>query len=194
MNTGKENAAMYFTALILPPQLNEKVLAYKKQLQEAYGCKVGLKSPAHITLIPPYWMPEAKEAALKDDMITLGQTLPAFTLTTANFSAFAPRTLFIAVQNSEPLQAVKKKNDHFFRHRDYKMKIESRPFHPHITLATRDLYKKDFAAAWTRFQNEVFEESFAVTGLSLLKHNGQSWDVVFTAPFTAAPAAVEGPP
>jgi 2'-5' RNA ligase len=55
---------MYFIALVLPAYLNDKILVWKNFMQERYNCKVGLKSPAHITLIPPFWMEENKEAAL----------------------------------------------------------------------------------------------------------------------------------
>lgn len=183
MDNSEAKAKMYFLAIVLPQHLDEKVLAYKKEMQEKYGCKVGLKSPAHITLVPPFWMDEEKEAALVNDVKQLAATLPAFTLSTVDFSAFKPRTIFVAVAESEALQLLKMKTDAFFRHSDYKMKFENRPFHPHITIATRDLHKKDFAEAWPLFQGKEFKETFSAIGISLLKHNGRSWDVVYTAPF-----------
>jgi 2'-5' RNA ligase len=184
---------MYFIAVVLPAHLNEKIMAYKKEMQVKYGCKVGLKSPAHITIEPPFWMPEEKEENLVRDLQTVASSVPAFRLATANFSAFRPRTIFVALQPSDALNSLKKNADTFFRQTDYKMKIESRPFHPHITIATRDLFKKDFAEAWPFFQNEQFQETFDATGLSLLKHNGRMWDVVFTAPFTTHEAGVAAP-
>lgn len=185
MDRERPDAKMYFVAVVLPATLNEKIHVYKKQMQERYGCKVGLKSPAHITLAPPFWMEEANESALQQDLQKLAQQVAPFPLTTNDFSAFRPRTIFVAVRESSALQAVKKTADAFFRHSAYGMKIENRPFHPHITIATRDLHKKDFAEAWPFFQQEIFRESFDAAGLSLLKHNGRNWDVVFTAPFAA---------
>ncbi|HEV7331664.1 MAG TPA: RNA 2',3'-cyclic phosphodiesterase [Flavisolibacter sp.] len=176
-------AKMYFIAVVLPEHINEKILRYKKQMREVYGCKVGLKSPAHITIAPPFWMEEEKEQALVQDMESIATNVPLFTLTTANFSAFKPRTIFVAVEENEMLHQLKKQSDIFFRGKDYKIKIENRPFHPHITIATRDLHKKDFWEAWQQFEKDRFVETAAVTGLSLLKHNGQQWDVMFTAPF-----------
>jgi 2'-5' RNA ligase len=180
---------MYFIAVVLPPQIDEKVQQYKRQMQELYGCKVGLKSPAHVTIAPPFWMEEEKENLLRQDLETLAQTVPSFTLTTASFSAFKPRTIFLAVEENATLQDLKKQSDTFFRNKEYKMKIENRPFHPHITIATRDLHKKAFWEAWPRFEKENFVETAEVNGLSLLRHNGRAWDVVFTAPFLAASPA-----
>ena len=186
MDQEQKGAKMYFIAVVLPVHLHEKVLQHKKAMQEKYGCKVGLKSPAHITIAPPFWMEEEKESRLMQEMQTIAAATTPFSLTTADFSAFKPRTIFVAVQNSEALNQLKKDADHFFRHTDYNMKIESRPFHPHITIATRDLHKKDFAEAWPLFQKEEFRETFEASGLSLLKHNGRNWDVVFTAPFASS--------
>jgi len=174
---------MYFVAIVLPKELDEKVLYYKKQMQDKYGCKVGLKSPAHITIVPPFWMEPTKEEALKQALELLSASVTRFSITTNNFSAFKPRTLFIAVAENESLKTLKKASDQFFRHSDYKMKIENRSFHPHITIATRDLHKKDFAEAWPMFEGKIFLEEFEASGLSLLRHNGRHWDVVYTSRF-----------
>ena len=176
---------MYFIAIVLPPALDEKILAYKKWMAEKYGCKVGLKSPAHITIVPPFWMEEEKEEQLKNDLQILSADVNAFALSTANFSVFKPRTLFVAVTENEQLKILKKAADIFFRSSSYPVKAENRPFHPHITIATRDLHKKDFAEAWPHFENKSLEEEFVAKGLSLLKHNGRTWDVIFSSSFMA---------
>lgn len=176
---------MYFVAVVLPKAVDEKVRHYKQQMKEAYGCKVGLKSPAHITIVPPFWMAQEREANLEADLSAIAAGRQPFLLRTANFSAFRPRTLFVAVEESIALQELKKSSDAFFAARDFPMKKENRPFHPHITIATRDLPKHAFFEVWPSFAEKKFEEEFAVTGLSLLKHNGRAWDVVFTADFAA---------
>ena len=179
----KQNARMYFIAVVLPQHLDEKIRAYKTWMHEMYGSKVGLKSPAHITIAAPFWMEAYKEARLAGDIKSLAQTVSEFSLATADFSVFEPKTIFIALAPSEPLHQLKKTSDHFFLPTNYKIKPEARPFHPHITIATRDLHKKDFAEAWCHFKNKLFRETFIASGLSLLKHNGRIWEVVFTAPF-----------
>jgi len=152
-------------------------------MKENYGCKVGLKSPAHITLVPPFWMNTEKETELKNNLKTIASAVVPFTVWTNNFAAFKPRTLFVATKENEALNNLKRTADNFFQSKNYKIKKEARPFHPHITVATRDLHKAAFAGAWPQFQNKIFEEAFEAAGLSLLKHNGQDWDVIFTANF-----------
>ncbi len=181
-------AWMYFIALVLPPHLDQEILSYKNLMRERFDCKVGLKSPAHITIVPPFWMEGAQESLLLKDVDVLAGNLAAFAVATNNFSAFTPRTIFIAVQDNEELKRLKKTADDFFKQKaEYKIKIDSRRFHPHITIATRDLHKKTFQEAWTLFETEPFQEQWVATGLSVLRHNKKNWDIIHTAAFTTPP-------
>lgn len=175
---------MYFTAVVLPPELNSDILKLKKWAQEGWGCKVGLKSPAHITLLPPFWMDEKWEPDFIKDLDLLCHPLSSFPISTNNFSAFKPRTIFIDVVVDEPLRRLKQQTDLYFKERPhYGAKIDTRSFHPHITIATRDLRKSAFAEAWPQVAQQVFKETFTATGTGLLRHNGRAWDVIHTSLF-----------
>ena len=106
-----------------------------------------------------------------------------FTIATKNFSAFKPRTIYVDVVVNEKLRSLKAAIDKFFSEADYKIKIESRPFHPHITIATRDLHKKDFHEAWTFFETKKFQGEWEANALSVLRHNSKNWDVIHTSAF-----------
>jgi 2'-5' RNA ligase len=51
-------------------------------------------------------------------------------------------------------------------------------YHPHITLAFRDLKKDQFALAWNEFNSKKFEATCTVDKFALLKHNGSVWNVL----------------
>lgn len=174
---------MYFIAIVLPAGANEKMLQLKHYMQEKYKCAVGLKSPAHITIVPPFWMREEREKDLFADVETISRQQELFCYNTNNFSAFKPRTIFVAIEENAELNALKIRVDEFLAPKNYGLKKEERPFHPHVTIATRDLHKKAFAEAWQMFEDKKFEESYEASGLSVLKHNGKNWDVVFSADF-----------
>lgn len=175
---------MYFIAVVLPQELNEKVLHWKKYMQEQYQCKVALKSPAHITIIPPFWLEANMEEALLSDVDILARELPPFAVATNDFSAFKPRTIFIAVKENTELEQLKREADALFSEREqYGIKAETRQFHPHITIATRDLFKKDFYECWPFFETKEFKEEWEASGLSVLRHNKKNWDVIYTAKF-----------
>ncbi|GAA4343478.1 2'-5' RNA ligase family protein [Flaviaesturariibacter amylovorans] len=175
---------MYFTALVLPAGLNERILPLKRRMQERYGCKVGLKSPAHITLLPPFWMHPSLEPELRADLDAFADTQSPFPVHTNHFSAFRPRTIFIDVVVDAALAALKVANDAWFGGRpQYGLKTDRRPFHPHITIATRDLRKSAFFECWPEFEAESFSATWIADDIGLLHHNGRHWDVVHRAAF-----------
>lgn len=174
---------MFFIAIVLPGVLDQRVRQFKLYMHERYNCTVALKSPAHITLVPPFWMEAEKETVLRHslDQLSLRES---FTISTENFSAFPPGTIFIALEPNKELEKLKADTDAIFVHRDdLKIKTDSRPFHPHITVATRDLFKRSFFEAWPYFEQRIFQETWVVEGISLLRHNKKNWDVVYTSQF-----------
>jgi 2'-5' RNA ligase len=174
-----DSARMYFMALVLPEEQAEMVHRLKLYMLKEYGCRVSLKSPAHITLIPPFWMDTGLEVELLKSVQEFNQGFPSLIIQTDNFSCFKPRTLFVAVQPNELLDALKVIADAFFgSHPVLKIKTDTRPFHPHITIANRDLSKKSFAEAWPYFQQQTFQETMTIERLSLLRHNGQVWEII----------------
>lgn len=177
---------LYFAALVLPNALNEAIQVFKNLMRDRWGCSVALKSPAHITLIPPFWMDETLTASLQHDLDNLCSSVPPFSVTMHHFSAFKPRTIFIEPVLHEPLKKLKETVDLFCKtHVHYSAKPDARPFHPHITIATRDLHKAAFAEAWAYFKSKKYEATFEATGISVLRHNAKTWDVIHTAPFAA---------
>jgi 2'-5' RNA ligase len=175
---------MYFIAIVLPGELNKKIKRWKEYMNEKYSCNVSLRSPAHITLLPPCWLHEENEGQLIKDMDSFCKTEQPFNVATHNFGAFKPKTLFIDIADNNNLAGLKKRVDEFFSTTQHQFKFDTRPFHPHITIATRDLHKKDFHEAWAFFESKKFMEEWKVTGLSLLRHNSVNWDIVHTSPFS----------
>lgn len=176
------NANLYFIAHVLPPSINEAIQVMKEDLHQRFGCTVGLKSPAHITLVPPFWLAEEKETKLVDDLHQLAAAVAPFSLSTKNFSAFGKRTLFIAVSESKSLEQLKQAADAIFTgNHQYGLKKENRPFHPHITLATRDIKPAQFDAAWQLYGSGQFQQEWIAENVSLLKHNRKFWEVPVTA-------------
>src|SRR5688500_1843959 len=177
-------SSLYFLAVVLPQELNTEIKAFKNHMLQEWGCRVALKSPAHITIIPPYWMDIALEGSLLQDLAALSDLFAPFTLNLQNFSAFRPKTLFVAVQPSEQLLRLKMAADVLFTNNtQYKAKPDPRSFHPHVTIATRDLHKKSFAEAWQFYEPKHYERAFTANGLSVLRHNQKEWDIIHTALF-----------
>jgi 2'-5' RNA ligase len=56
-------------------------------------------------------------------------------------------------------------------------------FKPHMTVAFRDLTRENFYLAKSEYDGKRISLSFVVRGISLLRHNGQYWDIVHEAHF-----------
>lgn len=183
MNMDKGHS-MYFIAIVLPEEINQAVLPLKQWMFDHYQCKVGLRSPAHITLVPPFWMEEDLENDLVKELDEVTKHLTAFTISTNNFSSFKPSTIFIAVEENSILDKTRQMTvDHFKQKSRFKMKFDQRPFHPHITISTRDLFKKSYYEAWEYFCNKEFRMEGLINGISILRHNKKNWDVFHTSQF-----------
>ena len=50
-----------------------------------------------------------------------------------------------------------------------------RPFHPHITIAFRDLTQRHFNSLWGDVEHKSFSGRFTTESITLLRHNGKIW-------------------
>src|SRR4030095_15455767 len=173
---------MYFIAIVAPEEINQRVLKWKNYFKDNFECTVALKSPAHITLIPPFWMQEDLENDLVNSIKDFSITKNKFEISLKDFAAFKPKVIFVDVVKSEILTGLYQSiTDYIFTVNKFTIKRDDRPFHPHITLATRDLHKKAFQEAWEIFSKKKYEATWTVNGISLLRHNKKNWDVIFTS-------------
>ena len=96
-----------------------------------------------------------------------------------NFSSFPPRVIFINVILNQELENLQKNLKRFCKrvlnlfNADYK----ELPFHPHLTVAFRDLKKSNYFLAWGEYENKTFQGEFVADKIALLKHNGRIWQV-----------------
>lgn len=175
---------LYFIAITAPPEIDEQVLEYKQYMLDKFGCKVALKSPAHITLVPPFTLPDSERETLQHALKDFTSGCTDFTVELRNFAAFPPRVLYVDVTGNKPLQQLQAALEESLLRLAFPVKKSTRPFHPHVTVANRDLDKQYFQQAWSHFKDQLFRADFPASGISLLKHNGSRWTTVYTASFT----------
>jgi len=168
----------YLIALIPPSPLVEEIQLLKNYFKESYQSKASLNSPPHITLHMPFEWKDTKEEILSAALRKFVSGKIRFELQLQNFSCFAPRVIYLNVLESEPLRTLQSSlhtycktelNLFHARYRDL-------PFHPHITLAFRDLKKEQFEKACAEFKEKKFAGNFVVDKISLLKHDGKVWN------------------
>ena len=173
------SAKLYFIGIIPPKDSYDGACKLKHYFKEHYNSKASLNSPPHITLHMPFQWKEEKENELIEKLQFFSSEIKNFNLQLSNFGSFPPRVIFIHVVPNDELSDLHKSLHRFAKRglNVFNANYKDLPFHPHITLAFRDLKKPMFAKAWEEFQTKEFKYQFNVDRFALLKHNGKTWEV-----------------
>lgn len=176
----KDKRKLYFIAIIPPAPFFDTALALKHYFRDRYGSKASLNSPPHITLHMPFQWNEDKEPKLLERLSLFSEGNMSLHLEFNNFGCFPPRVIFIDLKKSQDLENYQQQLHRFCKTELnlFNANYKAKPFHPHLTLAFRDLKKAAFYEAWLEFKEKDFEGEFSSKGFTLLKHNGKQWNVL----------------
>ncbi|HEY8893290.1 MAG TPA: RNA 2',3'-cyclic phosphodiesterase [Niastella sp.] len=174
----------YFIAIVAPEEINQQVLEWKQYMLQHFNCKVALRSPAHITLIPPFIIAGELLPQMEEQLELFSARQQSFPIQLKNFAAFKPRVLYVHVEPNTHLSGLQSNLEAFLlQHKHFPIKKEERSFHPHVTIANRDLQQSDFPIAWQYFHQLKYDVTFPANALALLQHNGQIWEIARSFPF-----------
>ncbi len=175
----------YFIAIVPPEPILSNIAAIKTELFENYGSKGALRSPAHITLHMPFSWDDEKEEKLVSNLEAF-QFNQKVEIELKNYDCFEPRVIFISTSENEQLKALQKnlvqhckKYLQLFNQAD-----DMRGFHPHVTVAFRDLKKPVFYKIWEVYKDKNFNAQFISRHICLMKNINDKWQVYKTFDFT----------
>jgi 2'-5' RNA ligase len=170
---------LYFVAIVPPSPIYEQAFEQKLYFKTKYNSKASLNSPPHITLHMPFRWNEGDEGDLAKELESFARGRAPVTIQLNGFSSFPPKVIFINVEISAELQALQKDLERHFKMELnlFNAKYKDLPFHPHLTLAFRDLKKPNYLKAWEEFIGKNYEATFLADKIVLLKHSGSVWEV-----------------
>lgn len=179
-NSGDAQAAsMYFVAVLCPETMDGELRQFKTWMRDRFGCTAAMKSPAHITLVKPFWLEKNWEEYLLTSFSACNTGMTPFEVKLQGFSHFGKRVIYVDVVQSTPLSNLKRKvESHFTRTFGDHLKKEQLGFQPHVTIASRDLRPGDFDKAWERFQKEEYTRQFMVEAFHLLRLEEGKWKLL----------------
>lgn len=168
----------YFIALVPPEPLRSRIDDLKKEVAEKYNNKSALRSPPHITLHLPFEWKEEKEEALIENLSAF-KFDASFQIILKDFSCFEPKVVFIDVVKNETLDRLQKG---LVQHVKTTCGLlnqanDLRPYHPHVTIAFRDLRKADFYSMMEEYRDKKFDAEFVCNEFCLLKNDGKLWEI-----------------
>ncbi len=174
----KDKHPLYFIAVLAPAGVSEEVTAFKQYAASNFESSRALHSPPHITLIPPFsWPPRQLPDVIQEVEQVAGAIAP-FWLTLRNFNCFPPRVIFVDVPENKALADLQSTLSQHL-HRQLNLGGEDkRGFHPHMTVAFKDLRRRLFTPAWAYFSLIHYERTYEVREIALLRHNKQEWEVI----------------
>ena len=137
-----------------------------------------LNSPPHITLIPPFRLNQSKQQSLIAVLDEFARSWPPIDLELNGFGHFSNRVIYVAVKEQRLLLMLQIKLVEMLEAQIGIGGSETYRFHPHLTIAFRDLTPDAFHAAWQHFQGVDYQRKFVASPPVLLRHTGLKWEVV----------------
>ncbi len=174
---------MFFIAIVPPKITADAVTEIKNDFANRFESKRALRVMPHITLKAPFKIFEGKRSGLLQWFSKLKIDRPPFELSLNGFGAFNKHSpvIFIRPVQSENLTALQSRLIEKLSNRLPKdIQSTDKDFHPHMTIAYRDLTRENFDKAWSEYEHLDFSASFAVDAFHLLEHDGTKWNIVAT--------------
>jgi len=174
----------YFIALLPPPAIQAEATALKAYFREHYHSQAALKSPPHITLQAPFTWPDGDRDRLFSTLANFRPTVTQVPITLSGFGAFPPRVIFLAVEPTAELMQLQTELSHYLAEHlgIVDLRSRDRPFHPHLTVAFRDLKPAAFRRAWPEFAHKPAKYTFTASRFTLLRHTGREWSCLQDLP------------
>jgi 2'-5' RNA ligase len=172
--------SLYFLAIVPPQEIQDRITQLKHEVADKFGSQHALNASPHITLHMPFKWKDKKKDQLMNVLERINEKVTPFEIELKDFGFFEPRVVFVNVVENESLNQLQKfvtsicKKELKLDNANYK----DRPFHPHATIAFRDLKKSKFYEAREYFEAQKFDEKFNVMEMHLLKHDEGKWNVI----------------
>ncbi len=178
----KSPKRLHFIALVAPGPVQSELTGFKHLARERFGAGHALNAPAHITLIPPFFATAGQMEEFMPELSELAAGFPPWELEIKNFGRFGKRVIYAAVVPHPALNDFQAALFSLFKTRFPAYRKPNR-FHPHLTVAHRDLSPGQFPAAWKYFSGLSYERTIIVDKLSVLVHRERKWHIMTQLPF-----------
>ena len=169
---------LYYAAVLPDEEVSRAVRQLQVEIARKTGAKRALKNRPHITLIPPIRVDDSQWAQWQP-LLSKPMDISPFTVEFSGFGFFRNRVAFIRVEECTQLHAVR---TGLIRRIPRPIHNLSSPFHPHCTLATRDVTAQRMGWIRKMLEGRQFTAQFPVMEVHFFRHNGSAWLPDFSVP------------
>lgn len=180
----KSHERLYFVALMPDTAQRKLVSEIKQHIASTYGLAHALKSPPHITMYPPFALEINREKHLIEVLSDFVTNQLSFRLKIHGFGKFSPKVIYLRVSGTGNMMPLEESLRTCMEESlPLLTRNTNKPYRPHMTVATRIHERLLFDRVWNDMQSREIEFDFLADALYLLRHNGQTWDVIHKLPF-----------
>ena len=179
-NFGAQSLQTHFLGVLVPDDITLTLEDCRRYMNRTYGCKSGYGTPIHVTLVPPFRLPEPYTTrdlvdVIQNDVLPHASEL-AFTAQIDNFDAFGDRTIFAKVVTNKKWTCLRDAViSAVLKAAPGTTKKDQRPFQPHLTVANRDIPTGASVAALKAMNEIQLFESFPVDNITIFERNDGKW-------------------
>jgi len=172
------SVGLFFLAILPPKEVRDEIRVWQNWVAENFQVKAALGSPPHITIYPPVRWPLAGLSAWKNTLARFAKGMPKIPVTMQGFHHFGEQVVYADVEQSPALMHFRKSfMEYWTQSLGAKSPIHADSYHPHITLAFRNLTPVSFKGIWEKFASLAYNRKFSAGDLVLLKHLSPGWEI-----------------
>jgi 2'-5' RNA ligase len=167
----------FFAAVLAPEGLAAAIHEYRLWIGSRYGCSSGFRTPPHVTLIPPFELAGTEDLPdLELALAEFARGQPPFLARVEGFGAFGDRTVFASPVEQPEWGALHR---NLYRHigHDFPglIRPDKRPFHPHVTIANRDIPSGASLEILAHLRAAGINVDYPVDHLALMEYESWAW-------------------
>lgn len=137
--------SLYFIAVVPHKELRQKAKDFSKDFADRFNSVKSFENFPHITILRPFHFDENQEELLLEKFSGMNLKSNSFEVFLKGFGCFANSknpVIFINPENTAELQQLYDEVQSNFEFHPYAK------FHPHLTVAFKDLSPENFQKAW----------------------------------------------
>ncbi|MCU0387283.1 MAG: 2'-5' RNA ligase family protein [Chitinophagaceae bacterium] len=176
-----EGFSLFYIAIECPADINQQIEQLKDYMEKNHGCKAAKKSPAHLTIVPPFRAEDEMVNELVDFVTTFNVGMVPVDIKLKNYGQFAERVLYVDIEGpNESLLDLEKECMGEFTEKFPGIIFGMKPdFNPHVTIATRDIPEGKLAPSRAYFEEHFpMDVPFSAQALSLYRLENGWWNKV----------------
>lgn len=143
------------------------------EIAEKFNCRHALKTVPHITLQAPF-KTTSDSTEILNGLKPLSEINQTISVSTKGFNSFDDRVAFIDVEVTAELKNLQQRVNQLLNEKKI-VPLNNRPFHPHITLAHRDLKPAVLPEIKHLVKQKEILWKFEVNAVTLLIHQNGRW-------------------